>query len=119
MVTLDLLEMKELDLQVEVLKLRRRVRGSNAVVGLLLSVLRVSGFRFDKNPISDSARRADVLRAAERTRNVLPAGAVLRILRISASRYSTWVRADRGCRVDGRSECPRSAPNQLTPSVRI
>jgi transposase InsO family protein len=115
-VTLDLLEMNELDLQVEVVKLRRRIYRSNAVVALLLSVLRVSGFRLDEIHIWDRARRADLLRAAERARKVLPTGAVLRILRVSASRYSTWTRTDHGCAVDGRSECPRSAPNQLTPA---
>ena len=82
---------------------------------MLLAVLRVSGFRLDRAYISDRAARTDVLRAVERARKDLSLSVVLRVLRISASRYNVWVRAERGCSIEDRTMCPRSSPNQLTP----
>jgi transposase InsO family protein len=107
--------MTDMALKADVLKLRRRVQPLNGVVGLLLAVLRVSGFRLDRAYISDPAVRTDLLRAVERARGVLPTSAVLRILRISASRYNVWCRAEQGCSIEDRTMCPRSSPNQLTP----
>jgi hypothetical protein len=84
-------------LQAEVLRLRRRVRMLGGVVGLLLAVIRASGFRLDRSYIADPAARDDVLGAIERARRVLPVGSVLRILRISGSPYHSWIRTKQGC----------------------
>jgi transposase InsO family protein len=107
--------MTEVALQAEMVKLRGRVQTLNGVLGLLLAVLRVSGFRLDQAYVSDPAARNDLLRAVERARRSLPRTAVLRVLRISSSRYNLWVRAERGCRIEDRTMCPRSSPTQLTP----
>ena len=106
--------MREVDLQAEVVRLRRRVGTLTAVVGLLVAVRRVSGFRLERIHVFDPTMRAVVLRAAERARRVLPGASVLRILGISTSRYATWTRAERGCAFDDHGGCPRSVPNQLT-----
>jgi hypothetical protein len=111
----DVSEMSEVALQAEVIKLRRRVQTLGGVVGLLLAVLRVSGFRLDRAYISDPTARNDLLGAIERARKVLPVGTVLRILRVSASRYNSWLRAKHGCGIADRTVCPKSSPNQLTP----
>lgn len=93
-VSADVLDMAESDLRAEVVKLRCRVRTLSAVLGLL--------------------------RAAGRARKVLPTSAVLKILGISSSRYTAWVRAEQGCDLDDRATCPRSTPTQLTPDeVRV
>jgi len=108
------------ELQDEVVRLRRRTRRLSAVVGLLVSVVRVSGFHLDGAHISDPGSRAALLSAAERASKVLSTSCVARILRISASRYSAWIRTERGCGIEGKATCPRSATNQLTPEeVRI
>ena len=70
-VSLDALEMTDVALQAEVVKLRRRIQTLNGVLGVLLAILRVSGFRLDRAYISDSAARTDVLRAVERARKDL------------------------------------------------
>ena len=69
-VSLDVVEMPDVALQAEVVKLRRRVQTLNAIMGLLLAVLRVSGFRLDRAYISDPAMREDLLRAVERARKI-------------------------------------------------
>lgn len=119
-VSIDVLDLAEPDLHAEILKLRRRVRVLSAIVGLLLAVLRVSPCRLDRIDVSDGTARARLLRAAERARKVLPAGAVLKILGISSSRYGAWIRAEQGCELEEHAACPRSMPNQLTPDeVRV
>jgi len=90
-VSLDVLENTEVALQAEVIKLRGRVQTLGGVIGLLLAILRVSGFRLDRTYISDPTARDDLLDAVDRARKILPASAVLRILRVSASRYNAWV----------------------------
>lgn len=111
----DIVAMGDAALQAEVIELRRRLRMLGGVVGLLLAVIRVSGFRLDRAYISDPTARNDLLGAIERARKVLPVGTVLRILRVSASRYNSWLRAKRGCGIVDRTVCPKSSPNQLTP----
>ena len=82
----DIVAMGDVALQAEVIELRRRIRILGGIVGLLLAVIRVSGFRLDRAYISDPTARNDLLGAIERARKVLPVGTVLRILRVSASR---------------------------------
>jgi putative transposase len=111
-ISLDLLDLKETQLQAEVLKLRRRIRALGSVVSLLLAWLRVSGFRLEAKPLSPGPTRAALLRAVQRAREWLPLRAVLRLAGISSSRLNAW-KAVEGCPPD-RASCPRRTPNQLT-----
>jgi len=114
-VTLESLGVTNGESQAEILKLRRRVRILATVVRLLLAVVRVSGTCPGEAYVRDRQARATLLHAIGRARSVLPASSVLKIVRISASRYNSWVRAERGCRIEEHTSCPRSTPNQLTP----
>ncbi len=114
-ITAAVLDMSESDLRAEVVKLRCRVRTLSAVLGLLVAVLRVSDRRMPRIDFSDRTTRARLLRAAGRARKVLPTSAVLKMLGISSSRYTAWVRAEQGCDLADRATCPRSTPTQLTP----
>ena len=100
-------------MRVEVLQLQRRVRILGSIVRLLLALLRVSGFKLDSKSLAEDHARARLLRAVERARGVLPLRAVLRVLRISSSRYHAWVRQERGCELLEHTTCPRAAPNQF------
>jgi len=113
-VTMAVLDAETVDLQAQVLKLRRRVRILVAVVGLLLALVRVSGVRLDSRLLSGTARKA-VLRAIRRGRRVLPLRAGLRVLRISPSSFHGWKTDGSRCRPGDRATCPRRSPNQLTP----
>ncbi len=84
-VTLDVIDKSEVDLQAEVLRLRRRVRILGTVVGLLLALLRVSGFRLDGKRVPGGDARTALKRAVERARGVLSLRAVLRVLHTSSS----------------------------------
>ena len=87
-VTLDVLDMGDVQLEAEVLKLRRRVRILGTVVGLLLALLRVSGFRLDGRRLLEAESRAFLLRAIERARAVLTLRSVLGVLGVSSSTHA-------------------------------
>ncbi len=114
-ISVDVLDMRELQLQAEVLKQRRRIRLLGTVVGLLLALVRVSRFRLDGLRLPEGEARAVLLRAVQRARAALSLHAVLRVLGLTASRLHAWKRAEADCYPADRSSCPRIAPNQLTP----
>jgi hypothetical protein len=111
-VSLDVFDMPQRQLQAEICKLRRRVRILGTVAGLPLALPRVSGFRLDGLRLSEGEARADLLRAVERARAALPLRAVLRVLKISAARIHDWKSRSK-CQLADRTGCPRRTPNQL------
>ena len=78
-------------------------------------MLRVSKFRLDNRRLSDGRDKVEILRAIERARPIIRLRSVLRILRLSPSRYSAWKQAEQVCDLDDTLSCPRSHPTRLTP----
>ena len=113
-VTLDVLSLKEQQLQHEVLMLRKRVRKLLALLRLLLVLLRISGFSVAKERVPEGKAKGALLRAVDQTREFLPLRTVLRVLRLSPARYHSWRSSQRICSLEDRSSCPRTSPHQLT-----
>ncbi len=113
LITVDVVEMDDLLLQREVLALRRRVERLAALLRLLVVLLKVSDLSLYGTRIRDGARKRALLRAIERSRSVLALRVVLRVLRLSQSRYHSWKR-EQECGLDDLPSCPRSTPHQLT-----
>ena len=95
-------------------KLERRIAVLIAVVRLLLLMLRLSGFRLDWTRMPEEARKKAVLGVIAKARGTLGLRAVLRILKMSSSRYHAWRRAEVACELQDASSCPRSKPTKLT-----
>ncbi len=112
-VTVDIVDMGRVDLQQEVLALRKRVERLVALLRLVVVLTRVSGFSLAHARLPDGATKISLLRAIERSRSALPLRTVLRVLRLSQSRYHSWKREDE-CGLDDMPSCPRSSPQQLT-----
>ena len=85
------------------LRLRHRVGILQALVRLLLVVVRLTGFRMDGERLPDGLDKARVLKAIETARRVLPLRAALRVMHISAARYHAWKRAESACGLDDRT----------------
>ncbi len=100
-------------LQQEVVALRARVERLVAFLRLVVVLLKVSGFSLACARLSDGATKISLLRAIERSRSTLPLRTVLRVLRLSSSRYHSWKRENE-CGLDDMPSCPRSSPQQLT-----
>jgi putative transposase len=112
-VTVDIVDMEAVDLQQEVLALRARVERLVALLRLVVVLLKVSGFSLACARVPDGKTKILLLRAIERSRSALPLRTVLRVLRLSQSRYHSWKREDE-CDLDDMPSCPRSSPQQLT-----
>ena len=114
-VTLDVLELDTVRLQHEVILLRRRIARLRSLLCLVVTVLKVSGFSLSRTRLPEGAAKLQVLRAIERSRSHFHLRAVLRLIGLSHARYHDWIRNDR-CGLDDRPSCPRSSPQQLTPT---
>ena len=112
-VSLDVLSMSEEALQQEVIALRRRNATLVAILHLVVVLLKVSGSSLANRRIADGAKKRRLVRAVERSRNVLSLRGALRILGLSSTRYHSWKR-DEDCELDDVSSCPRTFPHQLT-----
>ena len=112
-ITVDVVDMDVRRLQQEVLALRERVELLLAMLRLVVVLLKVSGVSLANARMPDGAGKASLLRAIDRSRSVLPLRAVLRVLRLSQSRYHSWKREEE-CGLNDSPSCPRSAPQQLT-----
>jgi transposase InsO family protein len=112
-VTADPLYMDAIQLQQEILRLRARIQKLIAVLRVLLVVLKISRFSLNQIRLPDGHDKRSLLRAIDRSRSALPLRSVLRVIRLSPSRYHTWSHEE-PCALDDRPSCPRLSPQQLT-----
>jgi hypothetical protein len=119
-VSLDVADVTELELRHEILKLRQRVQKLAALLRLALVLLRLSGFTLSGERLPDGPDKLRILRAIDQARACIPLRALLRLLRLSPSRFHAWQRRHTVCALDDQSSCPRTSPHRLTPSeIRV
>jgi hypothetical protein len=99
---MDVTNVKTLELQQEVLELRRRVKKLTALLRLVLAPLRSSGFTLTHERLPDRRDKTRILRAADRARDFVPLRPLLRFLRLSPSRFHAWRRLQDACALDDR-----------------
>jgi putative transposase len=104
-VSVDVLDTKLLQLQQEVLRLRARIQKLIAEVRVLFVVLKISRFSLDRTRLPDGKHKRSLLRAIDRARSALPLRSVLRIIRLSPSRYHHWNRQQQ-CAFDDKHRAP-------------
>ncbi|MHC5112289.1 MAG: transposase [Planctomycetota bacterium] len=112
-VTIDVANKDLIVLQEEVLILRQRIESLLALLRLLVVLLKVTGTTLNYARLGDGSSKALLLRAIERSRTALPLRAILRVLRLSRSRYHSWNRQE-NCSLGDMPSCPRSSPQRLT-----
>ncbi len=112
-VTLDVTGLKEKALQRQVVALRESNVRLLAVLRLVVVLLKISGFTLARCRVADGSKKELLLRAIERSRVSLPLRSVLRILRLSSTRYHSWKREE-SCAFRDVDSCPRTYPHQLT-----
>ena len=113
-ITSDVLDMKLISLQREVLQLRARVRKLTALLRVLFAVMRVCGCSLNHIRLSDGKDKKSLLRSIDRARGVYSLRSLLRSIRLSASRYHNWRKEQ--CELDDMPSCPRHLPHQLMDS---
>src|SRR5262245_4958819 len=113
-VSLDVASLKTLELEQEVLELRRRLKKLTALLRLVLALLRTSGFTLTRERLPDGRAKIRILRAIDRARAFVPLPAILRFMRLSPSRFHAWRRLQRACALDDQPSCPHTSPHRLT-----
>ena len=91
-VTVEALNLDATQLQREVMRLQTRIQKLIALLRVLLVVLKISRFSLNQTRLPDSHDKRFLLRAIDRSRSALPLRSVLRIIRLSPSRYHHWNR---------------------------
>ena len=109
-VSLDVTDLTALELQQEVLKLRRRAQKLAALLQLVLALLRASGFTLSGERLPDGRAKTRILRAVDQARAWVPLRALLQFLHVSPSRFHAWRRRQSACALDDQSSCPRTSP---------
>ena len=112
-VSVDVVDMDAKMLQKEVLRLEKRVAVLAAFLRLLFALLRVSGFSLENMRLPDGDRKLKLLQVIDRSCSALPLRSVLRVLRLSHSRYYAWKREGE-CELDDMPSCPHLSPQQMT-----
>ena len=112
-ITLDVVDMDNLRLQQEVLKLRARLGWVIAILRLFVVVLKTSDVSLSRIRFPEGTAKRMLLRTIERSSCVLPLKVALRVIGLSHSRYHAW-KQDEECGVDDMPSCPRRSSQQLT-----
>jgi hypothetical protein len=118
-VSCDVATRTDTELRQEILVLRRRVQKLAALLRLVLAVHRASGITLSRERLPDGRAKRQILGAVDQARTWIPVQALLRIRRLSPSRFHAWQWQDT-CALDDQSSCPRTSPHRLTPAeVRV
>ena len=86
-VSLDVTDPGASELHQEVLKLRRRVKKLTALFRLALALLRSSGLTLTRERLPGGRAKARILSAVDCPRPFVPLRALLRLMRLSPSRF--------------------------------
>ncbi len=97
--------------------LESRVGMLTAVLRLVLTVLRISGFQLGRTTVS--AHRQALLYALDHATKVMSMRAALRVLGISSSCVSEWKRAQAPCELTDQTACPMPHPQRLSAKERL
>lgn len=112
-VSVDVVDMDAKALQREVVRLEQRVATLSVLLRVVFALLHVSGFSLGHSRLPDGAGKRKLLHAIDRASSVLPLRSILRVLRLSHSRYYAWKREGE-CGLDDVPSCPHLSPQQLT-----
>ena len=113
-ITLEVFDRELVDLQAEVLRLRRQLKICRAIMGLLVALVRSFGLKLSDQRLPEGAQKERVLKAIERPRKFLPLRVALRVIGLSVARYNSWRRAQVRCELDDRPSCPKSQPMRVS-----
>ena len=112
-VSIELFDLNPMQLQHEVIRLRRRMAKLSSLLRLAIVVLKISEFSLVRCRIGDGSNKKRLLRAIQRTRSHIALRTTLRAIGLSRARYHEWNNSER-CELDDRSSCPKTLPHQLT-----
>ena len=109
--------MSERELRQEVQDLRERHARLLAILRLFVVLVKVSEVTLRDRRVPDGENKRLLLRAIDRSKEILSLRSALTVLDLSKTRYHDWKREEE-CELEDASSCPQSHPQQLTPEER-
>ena len=109
--------MSEPELRQEVIDLRERNARLFAIFRLVVVLVKVLESSLRHRRVPDGEKKRLLLRAVDRSMDVLSLRSALLVLGLSKTRYHDWKRRAE-CELDDASSCPQSHPQQLTSEER-
>ncbi len=95
-------------------KLEKRVAILNAVVRLLVTLVRVCEISLGRARVATSANKSKILNAVARAESVIGRLGALRILGLTEGRLRQWKHKQSLCMLDDAPPCPKTKPGRLT-----
>lgn len=89
-ITVDAIDMSLVELQREVVELRRRNARLITLLRLIINVMKVIHFTLSQIRLRQAAQKLRVLQAIEYSRKYFPLKTVLRVIGLSQGRYREW-----------------------------
>ena len=122
-ISIDVVQLDVIGLQKKILQLEARLRKLNALLRVVIAVLKLSGYSLNHERVPDGKQKCHLLRAIERSRPSLPLRSVLRVIRLSQPRYHAWNRKEQcelsALKVARTAPCGFRQPAPLTDSLRV
>ena len=115
-VTHEVLDLNDVQVRARILRIARRVKILTAIMGLLLTLIRLSCKRLDGSRVPRGKDKSRLLRAIDRARVVFGLRSALKIVGLSATRFHSCIRSrESGCNLDDLKSCQKTNPRQLLP----
>jgi len=114
-ITHEIFDLNDIQVRQSILSLEDKLRKITTRMRLLSLVIRIFGFQINYERLPKSKDKLRFLRVIDLACKSLPLQTVLRILKLSASRYHSWLRAfENDCLLDDMPSCPKVYLNRLT-----
>ena len=110
-VSLDMHDRDVVDLQRDVVQLRRRNARLVALLRLIMTVVKVAGFSLTRVRLPEECGKLRVFRAIEQACVHFPLRTALRVIGLTPGRFQAWTQP---CGLEDLVACPKSSPHQLT-----
>jgi len=111
----SLLDKRETDLMIKNLIISAELRAVKALLELVLTTMRVFGLSIDWKRLPTALAKTKILVAIEKARKYVQLKDCLATISLSPSRFHSWIRRQKECRLDDYSTCPKTQPTKLIP----
>jgi hypothetical protein len=115
--TIDVASRSNDELRSEEIELRERNARLFAILRLVVVLLKVCELSLRYRRVPEGEKKRLLIRAVDRSKEVLSLRNVLLVIGLSKTRYYEWKREEE-CELDDVSSCPQSHPQQLTVKER-
>jgi len=114
MSTYELMDRRKATLVIKNLKVTAELYAVKAMLELVLTTMKVFNLSVDWKRLPDASAKEKLLATIEKARKFVRLKDCLDVISLTPSRFHSWVRRQKQCRLQDYSTCPKSTPTKLT-----